>query len=72
MHRYDNMDVHWREGQKPGFLATLKYVQIYVALYASQVAQNPPANAGDAEDTGDAGSNPGMGRAPGQENGNPL
>ena len=39
MHRYDNMDVHWREGQKPGFLATLKYVQIYVALYASQVAQ---------------------------------
>ena len=33
------------------------------------VVKNPPANAGD---TGDAGSIPGSGRAPGGGNGNPL
>ena len=31
------------------------------------MVKNPPANAGDAEDTGDAGSNPGMGRPPDEE-----
>ena len=33
------------------------------------VVKNPPANAGDAEDTG---SVPGLGRSPGEGNGNPL
>ena len=33
------------------------------------VVRNPPANAGDAEDTG---SVPGSGRSPGEGNGNPL
>ena len=33
------------------------------------VVKNPPANAGDA---GDAGSIPGLGRPPGEGNGNPL
>ena len=39
---------------------------------ASQVAlviENPPANAGDIRDTG---SNPGLGRYPGEGHGNPL
>ena len=34
-----------------------------------KVVKNPPANAGDA---GDTGSIPGSGRSPGDENGNPL
>ena len=38
-------------------------------LGASQVAQNPPANAGNARDPG---SIPGSGRSPGEENGNLL
>ena len=33
------------------------------------VVKNPPANAGDA---GDMGSIPGLGRSPGEGNGNPL
>ena len=33
------------------------------------VVKNPPANAGDARD---AGSIPGLGRFPGEGNGNPL
>ena len=33
------------------------------------VVKNPPANAGDAEDTG---SVPGLGRSSGEGNGNPL
>ena len=33
------------------------------------VAENPPANAGDARD---AGSTPGLGRSPGGRNGNPF
>ena len=33
------------------------------------VVKNPPANAGD---TGDAVSTPGLGRSPGEGNGNPL
>jgi len=33
------------------------------------VVKNPPANAGDA---GDTGSIPGSGRSPGEGNGNPL
>ena len=40
--------------------------------WASQVAlvvKNPPANAGDRRD---AGSIPGLGRSPGEGNGNPL
>ena len=36
---------------------------------ASQVAQNPPANAGNARDPG---SIPGSGRSPGEEKGYPL
>ena len=35
----------------------------------SVVKKNPPASAGA---TGDAGSNPGLGRSPGEGNGNPL
>ena len=33
------------------------------------MVKNPPANAGD---TGEADSNPGSGRSPGEGNGNPL
>ena len=33
------------------------------------VRKNPPANVGDA---GDVGSIPGLGRSPGEDNGNPL
>ena len=39
-----------------------------MVVEASQV-KNPPANAGDAED---AGLIPGLGRCPGEGNGNPL
>ena len=48
----------------------MSYTQIH--SQASQVAledKNPPANAGD---TGDLGSIPGLGRSPGEGNGNPL
>ena len=36
---------------------------------SSAVAENPPANAGDARD---AGSTPGLGRSPGGGNGSPF
>ena len=36
------------------------------------MVKNPPANAGDARDSGDAGSIPGLGRSSGGGNGNPL
>ena len=36
------------------------------------MVKNPPANAGDARDLGDAGSIPGLGRSSGGGNGNPL
>ena len=42
-----------------------------MGAWASQVAlvlKNPPTN---AEDSRDAGSIPGLGRSPGEENGNP-
>ena len=35
----------------------------------AQLVKNPPANDGDARD---AGSNPGLGRSPGEGNGDPL
>ena len=34
--------------------------------------KNPPANAGDAGDARDAGAIPGLGRSPGEGNGNSL
>ena len=46
--------------------------QDYKQVWASQVAQgvkNPPANQGDARDSG---SIPGSGRSPGAGNGNPF
>ena len=45
------------------------FKNLYAFLWASLVAQNPPANAGDA---GDVGLIPEPGRSPGGENGNPL
>ena len=45
---------------------------MYTPMRASQVAlvvKNPPADAGDIRDTG---SIPGLGRSPGERNGNPL
>ena len=39
------------------------------ASQMARVIKNPPANAGDARDTG---SVPGLGRAPGEGNGRPL
>ena len=39
------------------------------ASYVALVVKNPPANAGDARDVG---SIPGLGRSPGEGNGNPL
>ena len=41
----------------------------YGAFPDGSVVKNPPANAGDARDTG---SIPGLGRSPGEGNGNPL
>ena len=41
----------------------------YWGFPGSTVVKNPPANAGD---TGEVGSIPGMGRSPGEGNGNPL
>ena len=42
------------------------FKNLYAFLWASLVAQNPPANAGDM------GLIPELGRSPGGENGNPL
>ena len=42
---------------------------IYWGFPGGSVVKNLPANAGDS---GDAGSNPGLGRSPGGGNGNPL
>ena len=39
---------------------------------ASTVVKNPPANAGDARDSRDVGSIPGLERSPGEGNGNPF
>ena len=41
----------------------------YIGFPGGSVVKNPPANAGDA---GDTGSTPGSGRYPGEGNGNPL
>ena len=49
-----------------------KYHDLPYQLWASQVVplvKNPPANAGDTEDTG---SIPGSGRSPGEGDSNPL
>ena len=58
----------------PSLLSTEKFKKYQVTVYqgASQVAltvKNPAANAGDIRD---AGLIPGLGRAPGEGNGNPL
>ena len=48
-----------------------RYPTLYIQIRTFQVAlvvKNPPANAGDRRD---AGSVPGSGRSPGEENGNP-
>ena len=45
------------------------YIYIYMASQVVPVVKNLPANAGDARDTG---SIPGLGRSPGEGNGNPL
>ena len=42
------------------------YIYIYLGFPDGSVVKNPPANAGDA------GLIPGLGRSPGEENGNPL
>ena len=42
---------------------------IYLVFPGDGVVKNPPANAGDA---GDSGSTPGSGRSPGERNGYPL
>ena len=48
----------------------MKYLHITQTKWTSQVAQkNPSASAGD---TGDRGLIPGLGRSPGEGNGNPL
>ena len=44
-------------------------VCVYVCFPGGSVVKNPPANSGDA---GDTGSIPGSGRSPGERNGNPL
>ena len=36
------------------------------------MVKNPPANAGDARDSRDVGSIPGLERSPGEGNGNPF
>ena len=36
------------------------------------MVKNSPANAGEVRCIGDAGSNPGLGRSPGEGHGNPL
>ena len=50
----------------------LKYIQVFLISWASQVVlvvKNLPANVGDLRD---AGSIPGLGKSPGEGNGNPL
>ena len=42
---------------------------LFVTTNCGAVLKNPPANAGDA---GDVGSIPGLGRSPGEKNGNPF
>ena len=42
---------------------------VLILLPGGKVVKNPPANAGD---TRDVGLIPGLGRSPGEENGNPL
>ena len=51
-------------------LCSVLLTTIFPAPRASQVApvvKNPPANAGDTRDTGDASSIPGLGRSPEKE-----
>ena len=53
----------------------LKCGGVICQVRASQVAlvvKNLPASTGDIRDTGDMGSIPGLGRSPGEGNGNPL
>ena len=45
------------------------YIHIYIHFPGGSVVKNLPASAGDM---GDAGSIPGWGRSPGEENGYPL
>ena len=81
------MRSHWAPALEPNWLLNPLFVANEVAsplsllsakgtsigtARASQVAlvtENPPANAGDTRDTG---SNPGLGRYPGEGHGNPL
>ena len=64
---------HWRPTRGLDCWSThSKYHDLSYQLWASQVVplvKNPPANAGDTEDTG---SIPGSGRSPGEGNGNSL
>ena len=45
------------------------YLHMHGASLVAQMVKNPPANAGDARDTGLI---PGLGRSPGGRRGNPL
>ena len=47
----------------------MKELKLDLSFPVSSVLKNPPANAGDIEDTS---SIPGSGRSPGEGNGNPL
>ena len=49
-------------------LINSEQVCIYKGFPGGSVVKNPPANSGIR----DAGSSPGLGRSPGEENGNPL
>ena len=56
-----------------GLLAKMKYkreikptVKVWALALVAQTVKNPPANAGDQ------GSNPGVGRSPGEGNGYPI
>ena len=54
---------------------SLKHIElgrviISYSFSGGSAVKKPPANAGDA--AGASGSNPGLGRSPGEENGNPL
>ena len=56
----------WTQGNSLHF-SSLKHALRYIS--GSSVVKNPPANAGDV---GDTDLIPGLGRYPGQGNGNPL
>jgi len=58
---------HTKHNKRP--LGKPLAIYIYIPCWVAQLVKKPPANEGDARDTG---SNPGSRRSPGEGHGNPL